>query len=77
MPDLVRTATVLSSKNPKKGPGKSFIQTSGHCILCLKAILGGNIKYKADYSGATLMESDALGALPSVSLPPSASQEKP
>lgn len=45
--DLVPVATVLSSENPRKGPGKSFIQTFGHCILCLKAILR-NRKYKAD-----------------------------
>lgn len=46
--DLVPVATSLSCKNPRKGPGKSFIPTFGHCILCLKGILGGNIKYKAD-----------------------------
>lgn len=46
--DLVPVATVLSCKNPRKRPGKSFIPTFGYCILCLKAIWGGNIKYKAD-----------------------------
>lgn len=46
--DLVLVATALSSKNPKKGPGKPFIQTFGHCILCLKDILGGNITKTAD-----------------------------
>ena len=40
--DLIPVATVLSSKNPRKGPEKSFVQTSGYCILCLKDILGGN-----------------------------------
>lgn len=70
IPDPLLMVTVLSSKNPKKGPGKSLMQTSGCCILCLKDILGGNrVQSRLKWSCSD-GESEGLGLLPSGRLPP-------